>query len=200
MTDTLPETLEFANAGDGGVFDKSTGSIDWGLGTLPPGQTRVVAVNLIGRKPGDWINQAVARADHGLEAKAELPVHIEGDPGLHVEATDLVDPVEEGAETSYEIRVVNQGSRACTNITILAIVPEGMDPLDATGPVPYRVEGQQVVFEPLPKLAGRADALYRVRVLGRKSGEWRFRVNMTADQLERPVVREESTLVYSGNK
>jgi hypothetical protein len=62
--------------------------------------------------------------------------------------------------------------------------------------VQYKVEGQEVVFEPLPKLAPRADAIYRVKVKGLQAGDLRFRARMKADGLTEPVLKEESTRVY----
>src|SRR5262249_17531549 len=64
------------------------------------------------------------------------------------------------------------------------------------GPSANHVEGQKVSFDPVPKLASRADALYRVRVKAVKKGDWRFKAYLTCDQLERPVYEEESTLIY----
>src|SRR5205814_889247 len=116
----------------------------------------------------------------------------EGVPALLLEVVDLDDPVEVGAETTYEIRVVNQGSCASQGLQIVATVPDGMTPQGATGPAPYHVHAQQVVFEPLALLAARADALYRVRVLCRTPGDWRFKVEMKCDQFKAPVHEEES--------
>ena len=109
---------------------------------------------------------------------------------------DLEDPIEVGAETTYEIRVVNQGTSPTTNLQIIATVPAGMTTRDATGPAPHRLQGQQVIFEKLPSLAAKADALYRVKVVGDKPGDMRFKVQMTSDQLRSPVYEEESTRVY----
>ena len=53
-----------------------------------------------------------------------------------------------------------------------------------------------MVFEPLPKLAPRADAIYRVNVRGLAPGDVRFRARIKADGLTDPVLREESTKVY----
>jgi uncharacterized repeat protein (TIGR01451 family) len=196
LTDVLPEGLEFLSASDGGVLEPTARAIGWALGTLPAGQTRGVTVRLRTKAPGDLINRALVQADRGLEVRAEAPLRVEGVPALLLEVVDLDDPVEAGAETTYEIRVVNQGSAASTGVQILATVPEGMVALSADGPVPHRLQGQQVVFEPVAKLAARADALYRVRVRSHKPGDWRFSVQMTSEQLRVPVHEEESTRVY----
>ena len=196
VIDTLPPEFEFVEASDGGKFDPATRAVTWSLGALPAGQKQMISVKGLAKGAGDPINQAVAQADGGLEAKASIAVHLEGVPALLLEVVDLEDPIEVGAETVYEIRVVNQGTSATTNLQIIATVPAGMTTRDATGPAPHRLQGQQVIFEKLPSLAAKADALYRVKVVGDKPGDMRFKVQMTSDQLRSPVYEEESTRVY----
>jgi uncharacterized repeat protein (TIGR01451 family) len=196
IVDTLPEGLDFVAASDGGTYTADTRTIDWNLGTLGPGETRAVTLRMLAKTSGDFLNQAIAHADRGLEAKAGAPVHVEGIGAMTFEVVDLDDPVEVGAETTYEIRVVNQGSAPALNVQIQTVVPDGMTPVGGDGPSAIHIEGQKVSFDPVPKLASRADALYRVRVKAVKKGDWRFKAYLTCDQLQRPVYEEESTLVY----
>ena len=53
------------------------------------------------------------------------------------------------------------------------------------------------MFEPLARLAPKADALYKIRVKGLVDGDHRIRVQILSDEMQRPVTREESTLVYA---
>jgi hypothetical protein len=92
--------------------------------------------------------------------------------------------------------VLNQGSCACSNIQIVATAPDGLQPREASGPTTYHLQGPQLVFEPLSRLATKADAVYRIKVRGLQPGDYRFRVQMTCDQLKAPVVKEESSRVY----
>jgi uncharacterized repeat protein (TIGR01451 family) len=196
VVDTLPDGLDFVSASDGGTYTADTRTVDWNVGTLNPGETRAVTLRLLAKTAGDFVNQAVAHGDRGLEAKAGAPVHVEGIAAMTFEVVDLDDPVEVGAETTYEIRVVNQGSAAALNVQIQTVVPDGMTPLGGDGPSAVHLDGQKVSFDPVPKLAARADALFRVRVRAVKKGDWRFKAYLTCDQLQRPVYEEESTLVY----
>lgn len=200
LLDLVPEGLDFVAASDGGTFDAATRQVVWALGTLAPGQRRGLSLRLMTKLVGDWVNRAAIRADRGLEDRAESSLHVEGVPALMLEVVDLDDPVEVGAETTYEIRVVNQGTCACTGLRILATVPPEMQTLEANGPAPHSIHGQQVLFEPLPTLAAKADCKYLVRVRGVKPGDVRFRVQMTCDQLTIPVLEEESTHVYDDQR
>jgi uncharacterized repeat protein (TIGR01451 family) len=199
IVDTLPPEFDFVEASDGGKFDPATRGVTWNIGALPPGQNQMISVKGLAKAAGDPVNQAVAHADGGLEAKAAATVHLEGVPALLFEVVDLEDPIEVGAETTYEIRVVNQGTSPTTNLQIIATVPNGMTPREATGPTSHRIQGHEVIFEKLPALAPKADALYRVKVVGDQPGDMRFKAQMTSDQLRSPVYEEESTRVYKDN-
>jgi uncharacterized repeat protein (TIGR01451 family) len=199
LSGSLPEGLDFVSAGDSGSYTSATRGIDWTLGALAPGASRAVSVKVLARKPGDWVAPTLARADGGIEGKAEVKVHVEGIAALTLQVVDLDDPVEIGAETTYEIRVVNQGTGACTRVAIETVVPDGMTVVRAE-PATHRVLGQRVTFEPVGRLAGRAETVFRVRVRAKTAGDWRFKAYLSCDQLQRPVYREESTLVFDGGE
>jgi uncharacterized repeat protein (TIGR01451 family) len=200
VIDTLPDGLAFVSASDGGSYDAKTSLVEWNIATLAAGQSKTVSVRVKAVKSGDWTNQAVARTERGQETRAELSVHVEGVPAMLLEVVDLDDPVEVGAETTYEIRVVNQGTAPCTNVTIACDLPDGMVLLGAEGPVAQRTQGKRVSFEPLPKLAAKADVLYKLKVRAAKPGDWRFRAWLSSDHMPEPIYEDESTQVYSDSE
>jgi uncharacterized repeat protein (TIGR01451 family) len=197
VADTLPDGLDFVSASDGGTFDAKSRQVRWNLESLAAGQSRTVTVHVKAIKSGDWINQALARTEHGQEARAELPVHVEGVPALLLEVVDLDDPVEVGAETTYQIHVVNQGTAPCTNVSVVCDPPDGLLVVGAEALVTHKIVGKRVVFEPLPKLAAKADLRYSVKVKAAKAGDWRFRVWLSSDHMPRAIYEDESTQVYS---
>jgi len=200
IMDILPAGLEFVAASDDGRYDEATRTVNWSIPALSPAEHRHVKVRATARGIGDLINRAAATADGSLSAKSENAVHVEGMAALELEVVDLDDPVEVGAETSYEIRVRNQGTAPSTGLQIMATAPPGMAIRGAEGPTRNRIQGQQVVFEALQRLAPRADVRFRVRVVGLKAGDMRFKVQMNADHLKQPVYEEESTQVYDDAK
>jgi uncharacterized repeat protein (TIGR01451 family) len=197
VLDVLTGGLEFISASDGGTYDAGTRTIQWRLPALEPGHKHDLVVRVVPKAAGDLATKALAKADRGLEAHSEVVTHVEGMPALTLEVADMDDPIEVGAETTYEIRVKNQGTTAGSNVQVTAIVPDGMAIRDASGPVPHHIDGAQVVFDKLHEVAPRGDAVYRVRVVGQKPGDLRFKVQLMADHLSRPVCEEESTRVYS---
>ncbi len=197
VTDQLPEGLEFVATSEGGAHDPATRTVRWQLDAVPPAQKRTLWVKVLAKAPGDLVTRATAQATRGRELRAEAAVRVEGMAALVCEVVDLENPIEVGAETTYEIRVFNQGTAPSTGVQVIANLPRGLTAKGATGPVPYHVQGQQVVFEPLPKLAPRADTVYRVRLAGLEAGDLRVKVLLTSDQVRVPVCQEEVTHVYN---
>jgi uncharacterized repeat protein (TIGR01451 family) len=196
VMDVLPEGLEFVSASDDALYEADTRKLTWKLGTLASGDKRKFSLKTFAKGPGDLSSHALARADRGLEAKSEATVHVEGIPALVLDISAQDDPIEVGKETTYEIRVRNQGTAAAVGSQIAAAVPVGMAARDAAGPTAGVIQGQQVVFEPLPKLAPGGNVIYRVRAVGQQPGDLRFKVQLTAEHLSQPMHEERGTRVY----
>ena len=157
-----------------------------------------MSIELLAINPGEFHVQANVTAARGLKSDAEAVTHIEGLSALLMEMVDLDDPVEVGADTAYEIRVTNTGSKTETNLQLVCTIPDKMEFRSATGAGGTRshLQGKELTFEPIPKLAPRADVIFRVNVRGIAPGDLRFRARITADGLTEPVLKEESTKVY----
>jgi uncharacterized repeat protein (TIGR01451 family) len=196
VRERLPEGLEFVAASDGGRYDPVTRAVAWEVQPLDPGTQQCLTLKCKASQAGEWMVPAVARDARGLEAKSESMLQVQGIPALSFEVIDLIDPIGVGGVTTYEVRVLNQGTCPCTNVQLAAYVPEGMIARDASGAAGYTIRGRQVVFEPLPRLAVKSDAIYRIRVQASAPGDMRFKAELTCDQLAHPVVKEESTRVY----
>jgi uncharacterized repeat protein (TIGR01451 family) len=198
VSDQIPVGFKFLSASDGGRHDFSTRTVSWFVGDLTPGQSREMHMEVLAINTGEHHHKASVTAARGLKSDAEIATRVEGLPALLMELVDLDDPVEVGADTAYEIRVTNTGSKTETNLQLICTVPEKMEFRGATGAAncKFRVQGKDVIFEPLPRLAPRADAIYRVNVRGIAPGDLRFRARITADGLTEPVLKEESTKVY----
>ena len=72
-------------------------------------------------------------AARGLKSDAEVVTHVEGLSALLMEMVDLDDPVEVGADTAYEIRVTNTGSKTETNLQLVCTIPDKMEFRNAVG-------------------------------------------------------------------
>jgi uncharacterized repeat protein (TIGR01451 family) len=193
----LPKGLKFVEANNAGEYDPQTNSVHWLLDELPPQETGQVTLTTLPVEPGEQMLRLEGTAQRGLSAAQEETIQIEGVAAILFQVVDAADPIEVGGETTYEIRVVNQGSKAATNIQLRAELPAELKPVDAQGPTRYELQGQVVEFEPLARLAPKADTTFRLRVQGLQAGDLRVQVQLKTDEMQTPVTKEESTRVYA---
>jgi hypothetical protein len=205
--------MEFLIASTGGIQEPESRTVIWKFGQVPAGTKRVVSIKTVARTAGTWLLPLVVQAD-GVDAVRGLatvqvepssleinksttatPQRTELAPILALEITASSQSVTIGADTVYEIRVVNKSHKSCSNIRLLALVPEGLTPIAAEGPNSPPVQRQQIVFGPVPSLAPQATLNYRVQARGHRIGEWRFKAQVSCDQLLVPSHGEQKTVV-----
>jgi len=193
LTDMLPNNMEFVSASGGGSL--SGARITWSLGTIAAKASKQVTLSARATRIGAAVNRVMVEA-YCTEASAQMTTNVKGIPAILLETVDVADPIEVGANTTYVITVTNQGSAVGTNIKIVCILPAQQDYVSATGPTSASVDGKTVTFASLASLAPKAQTTYRVVAKGTESGDARFKVQLTSDQLTVPVDETESTNIY----
>jgi uncharacterized repeat protein (TIGR01451 family) len=195
----LPNGLKFVNANNNGHYDETTRTVHWALAELPVNETGTVQLTTLPVAIGQQTVCFRGTAERALTVEQEQQVSIDGIAAIRFQVVDVDDPIEIGGETTYEVHVLNQGSKDATNVRVTVTLPAGLQPIAAEGPGSLRhaLEGNQIAFEPLARLSPKVDATYRVRVQGREAGDHRIRVQLQTDELQSPVTKEESTRVFS---
>ncbi len=197
LTSYLPKGMKFVRANNAGSYDPQKHAVSWGLEELPAQQAGNVELVAVPVQSGQQELRVQAKSADGLTDSAEQTVSVEGLAAILFEVADVEDPIEVTGKTTYEIRVVNQGSKASSNVVVHAILPPDMKPITAEGPVRHQIQDGRVVFAPLERLAPKADTLYRLQVQALRAGDQRIRVQVMTDETKSPVTKEESTTVYS---
>lgn len=81
---------------------------------------------------GTITNKVSAKA-YCAEADAETTTEVVGIPAILLEVVDNDDPIEVGANETYDIIVINQGSAEGTNIAITCTIPPQQEYVSADG-------------------------------------------------------------------
>jgi uncharacterized repeat protein (TIGR01451 family) len=196
----VPVGFKVSAASNNGKYDAAARTILWSVGTVNPGEKKEVSYKCSAAQIGDHKHVAAAQASGGLRSASDVVTTVEGIASLLMELADVDDPIEVGAETGYEVRVTNHGSAAATNVEIRALIPKEMAIKSCQGPTEHKVEGQEVVFAAIPKLAPKADAVYRIKVKAQAAGDVRFRARLASDSLSEPAIGEEGTKVYTDTR
>ncbi|MDX1943946.1 MAG: hypothetical protein SFU86_00960 [Pirellulaceae bacterium] len=192
----LPRGMKFVNTDSQGQYDPAQHAVFWSLEELPPAKAGSVKLTTLPIEPGEQKLRVEGRADLGLSVAGEQSVQVEQSAELLHAVKDADEVIEVGSETTYEIRVSNTGTKAATNVRIVALLPAEMKGLAGEGPTRAAGDASRIVFEPLARLNPREEVVFKVQVQGIAPGDHIVRVQLSSDEWPTPVTREESTRVY----
>ena len=193
----LPKGLKFESADNKGRYDAPSHAVAWNLEQLPEQETGIVRLTAVPMEIGEQQLVVRGKADLDLSAETTHTTKVEGTVELTFTIADIQDPIEVGSETTYEIHVINQGSKVATNVQLMAELPRALTPSEPSGATRGEVQGQRVVMEKIARLAPQADAVYRIKATGQIAGDHLINVQLTSDDVPRPVTKQEGTKVYA---
>lgn len=189
----VPSGLTFRSATDGGTA--TAGNVVWNVGSLAPGASKKVCATFVGASGGDYAFKAASKGVCAEPANTSCSVFIQGVNAILVEVVDDPDPIQVGEETTYTIRVTNQGGGLpLEQVAIKANFPAEIDPGAASnGGV---VAGKSVTWAPVASLAVKQTITYTVKGKGVKAADARLHVDVTTRARTTPITELESTTVY----
>lgn len=196
IEDSLPSGLPFKSASDNGVVSTNKDKVTWNVGTLAPGASKEVSATVVANKIAKVESNATARAYCAPAVAAPAPTEIRGVPAILLEVIDANDPVLLSEDVTYTITTTNQGSAVGTNIQIICTLEPGMEFVKADGSTEHTVAGNVITFAPVKGLAAKDKAIWHVFVKAKTAGDFRFKAQMTSDQISRPVDESEATTFY----
>jgi len=139
----------------------------WKVDSLGIGKSKKFIVTYVINKEGSFVNRASAEAYCADKVNAEAATLWKGIPAILLELIDLVDPVEVGKTTTYQITVTNQGSMTDTNIMVKCLFEDTVSYVASSG---GKVSGNQIVFAPfsLAPKAKKTENRKSVRITSRR--------------------------------
>jgi uncharacterized repeat protein (TIGR01451 family) len=193
----IPRELETISISGGKRSEAQPGVLEFAFAKLDPETKKTILVRAKAKSAGEFRLVAVAQAEKSRPIRSEFPIKVDGVAGVTLQSLSKDSTLELGAETTYEIRVINQGTAACTNVGLTALLPEGLSAQSAVAPVRYTVQRQAVKFDTIDVLPVQGEVKFQIALRGQKPGDWRIKAQLTCDPLQQPLVKEEAIKVYN---
>jgi uncharacterized repeat protein (TIGR01451 family) len=195
LVESVPAGMEFAGASHGGQYNDGSHTIAWRLDQMAPGETRVVKSRLLARGLGNQTSTVRLTVPNGEPVETSSQTAVEGFAALGLDVSGVDGPVDVGEKITLHVNARNKGTVPVTNLIVTVDVPEQMEVVSARGPGKTVQESGRLKFGPMPTLEGRTSAACEIVLSAKKRGDSRVRMSVQADQIDKPLAREESILI-----
>ncbi len=194
VTLPMPDDVDRVSVSTGGVERDGN---EFMIGTLDAGATKTFAVSFEANEPVNFSDTAVANAYCAAAVEQAVALNVEGVSAMQLEVIDGNDPIEVGAETTYEIRVSNEGNAKSLNVQINAQLPEGFSFVAAEPEGSVQANGRTLTFSPIPEIDPNdaLDFVIRVRA-DQANRNGKFRLELNADDFKKSIRESESTTAF----
>lgn len=199
MTVTLPPGWTFNRANNFGAFLKESRRVMWKLEELGATETATAEVVVTPVEIGAFSMNYNASAEICPAINGQKNVSVEGIAALMFQVVDSNDPIQVGEETTYTVEVMNQGSKQAENVQVAVDIPAGLQVVtcDENARTANAADGKQLLFNAIPTLGPKATKTYRFTLRGVASGDQRVAVKLSSREFQTPIVKEESTRVFT---
>jgi uncharacterized repeat protein (TIGR01451 family) len=148
------------------------------LGTLAPGETRALPLEVTVAGAGRMVSEVSARADGGVEARASAAVTV-ADAALALRL-DGPHAVPAGRDVELRLEVANAGPGAAAGVRLSAVVPEGLSVTGVSAAGGYDAATRTLSW-PLGLLGIGQSQTVVLTLRGRTAGEWAVGVAAAAE-------------------
>lgn len=202
MMARLPRGLKYESSSPAGRYDPARHAVFWAVQQLPSGKSESLSITTLPLAPGEQSIEFQALADLNQPQSISRKLLVEQLSELFFEIDDVQDPIEVNSNTTYVIRLENQGSQVANNVSLIANLPPGIEPLKIDAAVDHQIRntaggGKQIVFAPIAVLNPEQKLAMQIQVQGQRDGDHRVEVQLTSDQRPVAVAKQETTKVYS---
>ena len=165
------------------------------IGDLAAGESRTFTLSFDAVEPGT-LQSTYTLTGHCVDEQVDrVRTSVRGIPAVRLEVIDKVDPVSVSENTVYEISVKNQGSAEGLDIRLTAPIPDGMEFVRVEGDRAARLDGNFIVFEPIPELAPGETHTWDLYMRALNAGRTRFEIRMENAVTRSPIIEQEATTI-----
>ncbi|MCS7239207.1 MAG: hypothetical protein NZ899_13205 [Thermoguttaceae bacterium] len=190
----LPSSAEIQELPPQVEREAGSGDLVWKVGSIGPGQEKLLTLSVRAREVGQLACSAVA-ASGPWEAKALANPDVQGFARLELALRDPGAPSPVGTDVPYEIRVENRGTKTIDQWEVAVFFSWGIEPVAAEG-APSLIAPGQVIFGRVGPIAPGEVKTLRVIARAETAGTHACRVELYSAELPTRLVAQDVTPFY----
>lgn len=184
----IPAAVEYLGGIDSAQI--SGGVLRWQIGELASGQKQEYQLRCRMNQTGEHELAFQCRGSAAGEAKVALTTRVEAVADLVLQAHDPAAPAPVDAPVTYEIVLHNRGSKAATDVQVLAHFSDFVEPNQVSGHQ-GEISVGKVVFDRVDRIEPGQTLKLQIEARANREGVHRFRAEVTSGDVV--LVAEEST-------
>lgn len=196
VTAAIPQGMKYISGSEGAQTAQNLSAVRWRIDGLSPNAEKIVELKCGLTQPGNARLDVTAVAEDDLSVTAATVTRVETMADLVMEVIDPAGPIPVGDEATYELRILNRGTRAAEEIDVAAFFSQGIEPTTVQG-APHRLAPGQVSFNTIPSLGPGRELRLKINAKAQVPGAHVFRAEVHCRPLGSRLVREETTQFYA---
>ena len=195
-----PGSIQFVSAegGEGAQLASERPGTGQDLGTIPPGESRTVAINFKPQRGGAVAFDATAQSNCAQPVTTSVNTSVKTLTASALVVTHDPDPVPVGSVVTYHITVQNKGSAADRDVRVTAILPDSEQYVRAGGKSSASNEGQTITFAPIAVIEPKQSISWDVQAKAMRPDQAQFKATMTTQSTPNTAVKLEPTKLFAG--
>jgi|GEM_PF-1958667 hypothetical protein len=180
----------------GGDSNRRDNTIAWSIGDVAPGARRAFQFECLYSRAGNHPLH-VRLSGNGVDPTADsVTTRVQGIADLKLLVNDPQGPQRLSQLAVYELQIVNRGTRAARNVSVVGQFGHGVEPVKVVGGEAELVPGQ-VLFAPIAVIQPGERVTLKIHAQANTVGRHKFRVLVQSEAPQTQLVQEEMTWFVS---
>ena len=192
VTEILPADAKVISPGIGTL---KRDEIVWTIPSLAAGESRSFDFQITSNSPGKRTDIARVVTQRGLKESDSVETEWLAVPAVQTSIVDNKDPIRVGEETTYTVKIINQGDFEPVGADIKVTLSSNLEPVSTSGTTQGQISGNTVTF-PQATIQPKRDLILKIVTRANEAGPGGAQLEFNTSFLTKPTISEEPTNVY----
>lgn len=199
VVESLPSTVEFVSATEGGRFDAKQRTVTWHVPYLDPNQTLALKVKVVPKAIGNHAGSVQVTENNRKGATADYQFKAIGTSDLKIEFAEKAEAYSKGEQFTTRMVIRNKGSGSASKVAVRVTLPAELQFVSVRGPAGHTTSGREIIFEPINEIGGQGNVHFDLTLKAINVGDSKLQVELQSEQFKKPLIHEEALVIFGGN-